>query len=258
MALTDKRIIVTGASGGMGLEIVRHLVAGGARVAAVDLKEQPGREAVEALNGTAPGSASFWTADLTDKAEVTATINAASASLGGLDALVHAAGVVRVASPEESTESIYDLIMDVNVRATVYANQAVFEALKANGGGSIVNFGSNAGHGPEPNAVIYSASKGAVHSWSRSLAHAWGRYNIRVNAVLPIIETPMFHQARAEMTEQQRADHDERNRRLIPLGGKFGDAARDLAPVIEFLVDEASHFMTGQLIPVDGGLSSVR
>lgn len=258
MGLMGKRVLVTGASGGMGLEIVRHLVRGGAHVAAVDLRDEPGREAVRQVNEAGSGTATFHTADLTDKRAVTEAFAAAVRDLGGLDALVHTAGVIRVASPEESDESIYDLVMDANVRATVYANQAVFEALKASGGGSIVNFGSNAGHGPEPNSVIYSASKGAVHSWTRSLAHAWGRYGIRVNAILPIIETPMFHQARAAMTEEQRQAHDERNRRLIPLGGRFGDAARDLAPVVAFLVDDGSCFVTGQLIPVDGGLSSVR
>jgi 3-oxoacyl-[acyl-carrier protein] reductase len=130
--------------------------------------------------------------------------------------------------------------------------------MKAAGGGAIVNFGSEAGFTAEPNNAVYGATKGAVHTWTRSVAREWGPAGVRVNAVLPYMVTPMYQAFRDAMTPEDLARHDEETAQQIPLGGKFGDATKDLAPVMVFLASDDSHFITGQLIPVDGGLVSVR
>ncbi|WP_404454969.1 SDR family oxidoreductase [Oceanobacillus kapialis] len=81
---------------------------------------------------------------------------------------------------------------------------------------------------------------------------------MRVNAVLPAISTPMYEEARSRMTEEQLAANDAENQREISLGGKYGDPDEDLGPVMVFLASDASKFITGQLLPVDGGQASVR
>lgn len=255
MQLEGKRIIVTGGSGGMGAEVIAVLTAEGATVTAVDLTDDPGQHYAQEAPG--PGSATFATVDITDRDHVNRVFNAAIEDMGGLDCLINTAGVLRPHTTETVTDDIYDLIFDVNAKGTMISNQAVFQALRDNGGGTIINFGSISGLRPEPTSVLYSASKGAVHSWTRSLAHAWGEHGIRVNAILPIIATPMYRAAKEAMTAEQREQFERETEGGIPLGKAYGDSARDLGPVLVFFASNASRFITGQLIPVDGGLASV-
>ena len=258
MDLSGKKVIVTGASGGMGAAIVKVLAQMGASVAGVDILAEPGTTTAQEANAKGPGQAIFCSVDLTSQAAVAETFDAIVGELGGLDALVHTAGIVQTAKPEDVSAEHYDMVMNVNVRGTCISNQAVFKALKQNGGGSIINFGSVSGLRPEPDGIVYSMSKGAVHSWTRSLAHAWGEHGIRANAILPIIATPMYRNYKASLTEQERLDFERETEGGIALGKAYGDAERDLAPVVAFLISEASRFVTGQLIPVDGGLITVR
>ncbi len=90
------------------------------------------------------------------------------------------------------------------------------------------------------------------------MAREWGPAGIRVNAGLPYVVTPMYAEFRAALSPEDLAAHDKATAEQIPLGGKFGDPAEDLAPVMVFLASDESRFITGQLIPVDGGLISVR
>ena len=102
-------------------------------------------------------------------------------------------------------------------------------------------------------ASAYSAAKGAVHSWTRTAAGTWGKYNIRVNAILPAIATPMYYAARKRSTEEENTVAHWRNSVPISLGQEYGDPDNDLAPVMVFFASDSSKFITGQLIPVDGG-----
>ncbi|MGN7709655.1 SDR family NAD(P)-dependent oxidoreductase [Agrobacterium radiobacter] len=256
MQLEGKRIILTGGSGGMGAETIAVLTAEGAIVTAMDVNDVPGRDYAEKAPG--PGRATFLKVDVTNREDVNRQFSEAIREMGGLDCLINTAGVLRPHTAETVTDELYEFIFDVNVKGTIITNQAVFEALKANGGGTIINFGSIVGLRPEPTSVIYSASKGAVHSWTRSLAHAWGEHGIRVNAVLPCIVTPMYRVAKEAMSPEQRAQFERETEGGIPLGRAYGDATKDLGPVLVFLAAEASRFITGQLIPVDGGLATVR
>ena len=181
--------------------------------------------------------------------------------LGGLDGLVHAAGIHREAAPEDITDEDWDAVINVNLKGTFITNQEAFPYLRDNGGGRILNFGSSAGLVPYRNAAHYSASKGGVISWTRTVAHEWGAHGISVNAIAPGIQTPMAEEVAerggsalegtGEMREMIMA-------MMIPLGGKLGDPDRDLAPVLVFLMTEGARFITAQIIPVDGGLAQTR
>jgi len=130
--------------------------------------------------------------------------------------------------------------------------------LKESGGGSIINFGSISGQRAEAKAAAYSATKGAVHAWTRSAAGAWGQDNIRVNAILPAMHTPMSRTAGKHLNEEQLNERYWRNYHGIALGRDYGDPDEDLGPVMVFMASDASHFITGQLLPVDGGQTNVR
>ncbi len=258
MPLTDKRIIVTGGSQGIGAATVRAYVAAGATVTSLDVNAALGEETAAAATATGPGTAAFRALDVSDRAAVDTVFAAAAEAMGGLDVVVNVAGIQRFADADAPDPDFVERIYRINVFGTMYTNGAAYRLMKETGGGAIINFGSEAGFTAEPNNAVYGSTKGAVHTWTRSVAREWGGDGIRVNAVMPYMTTPMYLQFRAAMTPEELAAHDEQTAKDIPLGGKFGDPDVDLAPVMVFLASDASHFITGQLIPVDGGLISVR
>lgn len=235
----------------MGEGLVRALPAMGARVVSLDLNADAGaRVAGEA-------GATFLGVDVTDKASVDAATNQAVAALDGLDVLIHAAGIAPGAPAESIPPEQWLEAIAVNATGTFLVNQAVFPHLKDRGG-AIINFASSAGIKGYPGKAAYAAAKGAVVAWVRSIASEWGRYNIRVNAIAPTIWTPMYDKTRDSMSADQLAAHDAALKVAIPIGGKLGDIRRDLVPVVAFLASDGAHFMTGQIIPVDGGALMMR
>ncbi|MBX3027924.1 SDR family oxidoreductase [bacterium] len=247
MLLTDKRAIVTGGASGIGAATVRAYAREGARVVALD---------VDADNGArvcAEAGATFLACDIADRAAVFASVDRAVAELGGLDIMANVAGVERRTPAEEIADAEWDLIFSVNVKGTLYTNQAAFPHLKARGG-RIINFGSGAGIRGQAGSAHYSASKGAVMAWTRTVAQEWAKYRITVNSVVPAIWTPMYDAWRSRMSDQERMIHDMAMQHVVPLGGRLGDPDGDMAPVMVFLASDASHFMTGQCFAVDGGM----
>lgn len=258
MELDGYKIIVTGSARGMGAATVRAYVTAGARVIGMDLDQEAGERVARDATRAGPGSAGFMKVDVSRADEVTRAFDAAAEEMGGLDVLAHPAAIQRPGDASTVTVEDWDLMMAVNVRGTMLANQAAHRLMAPRKRGSIINFGSVSGLRPEPVAPAYSASKGAVHSWTRTAAAAWGVDGVRVNAILPAIATPMYEEAKARMTEDQLTAHYWQNEQSIALGQKYGDPDRDLGPVMVFLASEASRFVTGQLLPVDGGQTSVR
>lgn len=249
--LKGRRIIVTGGASGMGEGIVRALPGLGAAIASLDLDARTGQRIAD------EASAAFFAVDVADKASVDRAITAAVARLGGLDVLIHAAGIAPGAPAESISLEAWHQAIAVNATGTFLTNQAVFPHLKARGG-AIINFASAAGVKGYPGKAAYAAAKGAVVAWVRSIASEWGKYDIRVNALAPTIWTPMYDKTRAAMTPEQLAAHDAAMTNAIPLGGKLGDIDRDLVPVVAFLASDGARFMTGQIIPVDGGALVMR
>lgn len=256
-SIHGKRIIVTGGARGIGAAAVRAFVKEGAKVVSWDVLDDLGEKVVAEANAAGPGSASYRHVDISKRDQVFAAVEESVKELGGLDALFNIAGVERKAPAEQIPEDDLDLILNVNVKGTIFTNQAVFPHLKDHGG-VIVNFGSDAGLNPDPNAAHYSASKGAVMAFTRTAAWEWGPYGIRVNSVAPVIRTPMYEEYLARMSPEERAAHEQGVAHAIRLGGKPGDPDQDLAPVLVFLASDASRFITGQVIAVNGGTSYVR
>jgi NAD(P)-dependent dehydrogenase (short-subunit alcohol dehydrogenase family) len=257
MQLQGKKIIVTGGARGIAASVVRAYAAQGAKVASLDVLDAEGEHTAAQVNEQFPGAVRFYNCDIANSAEVTDVFAAAVGAMGGLDAMANIAGVERTAAAEDIARDHWDLIFDVNVRGTLHTNQAAFEHMHERGG-RIINFGSAAGLTGMPGAAHYAASKGAVLAWTRTVAQEWARYGITVNAVAPMIWTPMYDAHRAKMSAEQLNAHDRHLASIIPLGGKLGDADRDLAPVMVFLASDGARFITGQTLSVDGGTVPVR
>lgn len=247
MQLSGKRIIVTGGASGIGAATVRAYAGEGARVVSVDVDDTGGERVAAAAGAT------YLHCDIARRDEVFAVFERAATQLGGLDVLANVAGVERRTPAEDIADAEWNLIFDVNVRGTLYTNQAAFRHLKE-GGGRIINFGSGAGIRGQAGSAHYSASKGAVMAWTRTVAQEWSKYRITVNSVVPAIWTPMYDAWRSRMSEQERMIHDMAMQHVIPIGGKLGDPDADCGPVMVFLASDASHFMTGQCFAVDGGM----
>lgn len=251
ISLLDRRIIVTGGASGMGAALVRALPQRGAQVVSLDLTEDAGRATAE------EAGARFLRCDVTDAASVEAATAEAVALLGGLDVLVHAAGIAPGGSGHETELELWERVMSVNATGTYLTNRAAFGHLKA-GGGRILNFASAAGVQGYPGKAAYAASKGAVLAWTRTVAVEWAPYDITVNAIAPAIWTPMYDTTRASMSAEQLAAHDLMMAKAVPLGGKLGDLERDFVPVLAFLCGDGARFMTGQVFAIDGGTLMLR
>jgi 3-oxoacyl-[acyl-carrier protein] reductase len=256
--LENKRIIVTGGAQGIGEATVRAFAAEGATVTSVDVNEERGLMVAEEATSAGPGAVTFQPADIGDRGQVDTVFADAVGRMGGLDVLANIAGVHRHAPGDDVPQDVLEWMFKTNVYGTIYTNAAAYRTMEQAGAGVIINFGSESGLTAEPNNATYGATKGAVHSWTRSIARDWGPKGIRVNAVLPYVVTPMYEEFREALTPEELAAHDKQTAEQIPLGGRFGDPATQLAPVMVFLASDASRFVTGQLIPVDGGFISVR
>ncbi|MDB5420455.1 MAG: short-chain dehydrogenase/reductase [Brevundimonas sp.] len=252
--LTGKRIIVTGAARGIGASAARALAAAGATVTGLDLTqgsvESPSAQDIS-------GTLTYGLCDVSSRPSTLAAFDKAVATMGGLDVLIHVAGIQRYTPAEAITDEEWDLVLGVNARGTMITNQAAFPYLKDKGG-RIVNFASAAGALGLRGCAHYAASKGAVLAWTRTVAQEWGPHGISVNAIAPGMWTPMYDTTRAGMTAEQLELHDRGMAMMIPLGGRLGDPDTDMAPVLVFLASDASRFITGQTLAVDGGLMMVR
>ena len=251
--LKGKRIIVTGSARGMGEATLNAYVQAGADVVGMDVTDDAGRSISEKANKTGPGKCSYIHVDVSDKSSVDGSFSKAVKILGGLDVLAHPAAIQRASDASNVSVEDWDLMFSINVRGTMLTNQIAYKYMKESGGGSIINFGSISGLRPEPSASAYSAAKGAVHSWTRTASGSWGKDNIRVNAILPAMATPMYYAARERSTEEENIAAHWRNSVPISLGQEYGNPEKDLAPVMVFFASDSSRFITGQLIPVDGG-----
>ncbi|MFC9838735.1 SDR family NAD(P)-dependent oxidoreductase [Rhodococcus sp. NPDC127530] len=258
MQLDGKKIIVTGGSMGIGESVVRAYTSEGADVASLDLADELGAAVAQEASRCGPGKATFHSCDVRDRDQVEKVFETAADQLGGLDVVVNVAGVHKHCDPAGISTELYRFIFDVNVLGTINTNGAAHRLMKSNRVGNIINFGSESGLTGEINNALYAASKGAVHTWSRNVARQWGPDGIRVNYVLPYMWTKMYDEFRAALSPDELKSHDDQTAADIPLGGAFGLADRDLAPVMVFLASDASHFITGQMFPVDGGLISGR
>ncbi len=241
--LEGRRAVVTGAASGLGAAAVRALAGAGADVVATYHQTEPFDDA----------QATWLRCDARDPGAVDAMIDAAVATLGGLDVLVNAAGLWQQGIPGQITAADIDFVLDTNLKTTIFTNQAA-HAVMRNSGGRIINFGSSEAVTGSPISAVYAAAKGAVQAWTRSAAKAWASDKVTVNALAPAMQTRGAERLREFLGPQAAPFIDQQIKASIPLGGALGDPDRDLGPVLVFLAGEGSHFITGQLLAVDGGL----
>lgn len=241
--LQGKRIVVTGGAGGIGNAAVQWFVRAGAQVACTYNHAAP----------ELPAGVLSERCDIASKNQVNAVFDGFARALGGIDVLLHAAGVHGSKPADQVEEADWERMFDLNGKATVWTNQAAFRHMRA-GGGSIINMGSMEGVRGFAGNSLYAASRGAVMAWTRSIAQEWGACGVRCNCVAPAIDTAIFQRQRSAMDQAGLDAMDAALRQSIPLGGRLGDPLRDLAPVLGFLASDDSRFITGQTIAVDGGL----
>jgi 3-oxoacyl-[acyl-carrier protein] reductase len=243
--LDGRRILVTGGATGIGAAAVHVLTEAGAAVVATYHRTPPPPERA---------GASWVQCDVRDAAAVDAMVTEAAETLGGLDVLLHAAGLWQAGIPGQITGADIDFLVDTNLKATIFTNQAAYAVMRKDGGGRIINFGSGEAVMGSPISAVYAATKGAVSAWTRSIARAWAAEKISAIALAPAVETPGADRLREFLGPAAAEFIDAEIKKTIPLGGALGDPVNDLGPVLVFLCSEGSRFMTGQLIAVDGGL----
>jgi NAD(P)-dependent dehydrogenase (short-subunit alcohol dehydrogenase family) len=236
--------IVTGAGSGVGRAVARRLASEGAAVACLDLVP----EAAERTAAEIAGRASAHRVDVADPVSVRAAVAAAAEALGRPSVLVNSAGTGKFAHSHEMPYEDWARIIGVNLTGTFLMCQAVLLHL-LEGGGNIVNIASNAGLMGQPFSAAYCASKGGVVQLTRALADEYLRKRVRVNAVAPGgVDTPM----QKSFDLPPGANPKAIMKLMTPLGMCSPD---EVAALVAFIASEEGRYMTGAIVPMDGGLT---
>ena len=245
--LDGKVAVVTGASRGIGEASARALDGAGARVVltgrtTADLE----RVADELLHDPV-----VLTADLAPAGAGTDLARRILNEVDGVDVLVNNAGIPMRRTPAQLTEADFDLVFSINVRSLAMLSIGLAPSMIARGGGSVINISSVASvHGPL-GRVAYSGTKGAVDAMTRALAADWGPDGIRVNSIAPgLIATAIWEEARNNVPGLI----DDLAGQIALKRWGFGD---DIADVVLFFASDASRYVTGETLVVDGGLARV-
>ena len=238
--LRNRRILITGGARGLGRAFAEAAIAAGARVAVADVLEEAGRATASEIG------AIFVPLDLASCASIGACINAAAASLDGLDGLVNNGAITSSGGKtlEELDPETWDRVMAVNVRGTWLATRAALPHLRASRNGRVINIASDTALWGAPRLLAYVASKGAVIAMTRSMARELGSDGVTVNAVAPGLTL-------VEATEYVPSD-----RHQLYVGGRALNRPQvpdDVCGTVIYLLSDAAAFVTGQLLAVNGG-----
>jgi NAD(P)-dependent dehydrogenase (short-subunit alcohol dehydrogenase family) len=243
-SLTGRKVIVSGGGSGIGEAVVEAFARQGAAVAFVDIQESPSEQLIRRL-ADAEIPPHFLRCDITDCADYGLKIEQLIAKLGGCDVLINNAASDDRHALDDVTPAYWDERMAVNLKHQFFAAKAVVPAMRAAGGGSIVNMGSISWHLGLKDLVIYQTAKAAIEGLTRSLARELGRDNIRVNTIIPgNVQTPRQMQwyspeGEAEIVAAQCLDG-----RIQPV---------DIAAMAMFLASDDARYCTAHNYWVDAG-----
>ncbi|QJY47420.1 SDR family NAD(P)-dependent oxidoreductase [Pseudonocardia broussonetiae] len=251
-SLDGKVVIVTGGLGGIGAATARLLAGAGARVVVTDVVDDGGKDLAEELSGLR-GEASFVPADLTDEAQVQALVQHAVDWFGRLDGAFNNAGVSQAGTPlVELTSEAFESVLRTNALSVFLCLKHQMAAMAD--GGSVVNTSSALGVMGALGQAGYIASKHAVCGLTRAAAVEGAERGIRVNAILPgVVDTPMQTAAHGSVDAQA---SQERARRLHLLGRMA--EPQEVGHLARWLLSDEASFVTGALLPVEGGLLAGR
>ena len=247
--LAGRTVVITGAANGLGRTYAVAVAAEGANVVCSDIDEA-GLEGLAQEIRDAGGQVLTRRASVLSLDELGGLAAAAADTFGGIDGLVNNAGVMGVIPMsrvpfEDVPDDEWDLVFDTNVKGTWYACKAVVPHLRARGGGSIINVSSSTHFAGDATRIHYVASKSALIGFTRTLSRELGQDAIRVNAIAPgsilteVNPSPRMLEHRQRWVDRQALKH------LL--------TSEDIVGVVLFLLSDASRYMTGQTIVVDGG-----
>lgn len=241
--MENKVVVLSGGAGGIGYTCANTFLENGYKVVIVDLAS----DRLNQIKGE--GKIDTYPCDLTNIESINSTVDQIVNDYGHIDSLIQVAGLMKSQDSFHMDEKTWDLMFNINARGTFFLAKAVVEKTMMSTGGSIVNFSSAAairGFMGSMASPHYGASKAAIISLTQQLACEWGKYNIRVNAVVP----------GGVLTEaMKKLNFDESAFENIPL--RRLSTPQDIANVVYFLASDKSAMITGQSIVIDGGANSV-
>ncbi len=247
--LSGKVALFIGGGGGLGKVVSLGLARAGANVIPVSRNKERNADLVEEI--MALGRKSFLTSvDITDRLDIKRLVDEVIEKFGKIDILINAAGKNYKKPALELTEKEWDDVLEVNAKGVFLVSQIVGEKMIAQGGGKIINFASLGSHLGITRSVAYCSSKGAVMQMTKVLAAEWAPYGINVNCISPgYFKTPLTEKVLSEKETCEKIINRTPMRRLgIP---------EDLVGAVIFLASDASNFVTGTTIAVDGGFLSL-
>lgn len=249
--VSEKSIIVTGGADGIGAATARLLASLGARVTIADVNEDKGIETTQGIKSEG-GQAQFVRTDIADEASVKAMVAAAVSTYGRLDGAFNNAAIPNTGKRlHEVSFAEWQRCHSINLSGTFLCLKYEIEQMLKSGGGAIVNTSSTAGLVYVPLTAEYSASKHGVSGLTKAAASDYGHDNIRVNAIAPAaVRTAMY--AKFAATNPQ---FEEQCAALHPIGR--ASAPTEQAEAVAWLLSDAASFVTGIIMPVDGGYTAV-
>ncbi|MBI2854778.1 MAG: SDR family oxidoreductase [Chloroflexi bacterium] len=259
LGLKGKNVIISGGASNIGYGITLAFAKEGANVAIADIDEEQANRAAEKARSLGV-KAMVVLADATSHDAVAAALKKVLGEFGKVDVLVNNVGWDRIAFFTETNPELWDRLLTINFKTDLNWISAVLPHMSQNGGGAIVNIGSDAGRLGEAREAVYSGCKGAVIAFSKAIAREAGRFNIRVNVVCPSLvapEKPEEVGAKSAWKEPPVPPEVlEKALKAYPL--RKGAAPKDIASAVVFLAsDTAAGIITGQTLSVDGGYAMV-